>query len=69
VLEAVTPARLAEAVDRLIYARKGSELRRQAAPGSEALFDRGRCKGHFEGHRARIESAVAESLERLVAMA
>jgi hypothetical protein len=56
---------LGDALERRLLRRKGAELRAQAEGNAEAVFDETVCKGHFEGHRARLEASLTERLARL----
>ena len=52
-------------LERWLLARKGRELRAQAAGNREAIFDETMCKGHFDSHRSRLQEALTERLTRL----
>jgi hypothetical protein len=60
-VELILGGRLGDVVERGLLRRKGSELRAQAAT-SEAVFDETMCKGHFDAHRERLQSALAQRL-------
>jgi len=57
--------RLGDALERLLLRRKGGELRDRAGGNREVLFSEDVCKGHFEAHRARLEVALAQRMQRL----
>jgi hypothetical protein len=63
--EAVLSGRVGDALEGAILQRKGGRLRRAAGINDEAIFDARMAKGHVDGHRGRIESALAARLERL----
>ncbi len=63
--EVVLGGRLADALERRLLRHKGRELREQALGNTEAVFDGTVCKGHFDGHRARLAAALAQRLTRL----
>jgi hypothetical protein len=67
--EAVLSTRLGDMIESWLLSRKGAELRNLIVDNSEAVFDATMCKGHFDGHRRRIEDAVKERLRRLTAPA
>lgn len=57
--------RLGDALERWLLRRKGRELRGRVADPGETAFDADVCKGHFEGHRARLQAALARRLAEL----
>ena len=63
--EAVLGGRLGDALERWFLRRKGRELRARAGANGEAVFNEDVCKGHFDAHRARLESELALRLTRL----
>jgi hypothetical protein len=63
--ESALGGRMGDALERWLLRRKGAELRARAGGNAEAVFDAMVCKGHFDAHRARLESALAERLARL----
>jgi hypothetical protein len=54
-----------DALERWLLRRKGRELRGRVADPGETAFDADVCKGHFEGHRARLQAALAQRLAEL----
>jgi hypothetical protein len=63
--EAVLGGRLGDALERWFLRRKGRELNALAGANGEVVFNEDVCKGHFDAHRARLESELARRLARL----
>ena len=63
--EKLLGGRLGNAIERRLLRRKAREFAAQAAGNSETEFDERVCKGHFDGHRARLESELARRLAGL----
>jgi hypothetical protein len=63
--EAVLGGRLGDALERWFLRRKGCELSARAGANGEVVFNADICKGHFDAHRARLESELARRLARL----
>jgi hypothetical protein len=63
--EAVLGGRLGDALERWFLRRKGRELNALAGANGEVVFNEDVCKGHFDAHRARLESELALRLSRL----
>jgi hypothetical protein len=63
--ERLLGGRLGDVIERWLLRRKGGELRREAGDNSEAVFDETVCKGHFDAHRARLQTELASRLRSL----
>jgi hypothetical protein len=62
--DALVGGRAGDAIERWLLQNKGRQLAAHGSNG-EVLFNETVCKGHFDGHRARLEEALAERLLRL----
>jgi hypothetical protein len=63
--ERLLGGRIGDALERRLLRRKAAELRAQADGNPEAVFDEDVCKGHFDAHRARLQSELSRRMRRL----
>jgi hypothetical protein len=61
-IEATLRTSIGERLERWIFERKSAELRREAGANDEAVFDRTVCKGHFDRHRTRTTTSLADRI-------
>ncbi len=55
--EGVLAGRLGDHLERWERGRKVARLRRQGSASAEISLTADQCKGHFDGHRARVLDA------------